>query len=313
MGQNADPRNREVVNYVAGQFVDHYEPILPLFDSGFLHGKQVWSAPRLIRGRMFRLQDHLDKIRHSAEINHFPVVPSHEAFIAAIRETLVKNSMTDGVHVRVLLTAGDQITASMDLAAVMNLDGTPSAPRIIIMPEYRDMVFDAARGITLITSSFARPGADMVDQASHDNNQNASSRALYEAKQAGATSSLMYDAEGFLAEAPASHVAIVERGTLRTPYTRCCPPGVTRKVILELCHADGIPAYEADITADQVRGADEVFLMGTMSGPVGAIQLDGRPIGTGSVGAVTLRLYERYKQALLDPAQGFDILASPLS
>lgn len=309
MGQDPDSRNRDVLSYVAGQFVHQYEPAVPLFDSGFLHGKLVWSAPRLVRGRIFRLQDHLDKIRHSAEVNHFPIIPSHDEFIEAIRATLIKNNMTDGVHMRVVLTAGDQITASTDLAAVINWDGTLSKPRIIIMPEYRDMVYDAAKGITLMTSSFRRPGPDMVDQSSHDNNQNASSRALFEAKHAGKTSSLMYDEESFLAEAPASHVAIVKDGTLRTPYVRCCPLGVTRKVILELCNANGIPAQEADITPDEVRGADEAFLMGTMSGPVGAIELDGRPVGNGKVGSVTLRLYELYNQALVDPSQGYDILA----
>lgn len=309
MGHQSDPRNKEILSYVDGQFVSHYQPAVPLFDSGFLHGKLVWSAPRLVRGRIFRLHEHLNKIQHSAEINHFPIIPSSEEFIEAIRGTLIKNNMTDGVHVRVLLTAGDQITASMDLAAAIDWDGMLSKPRIIVMPEYRDMVYDAANGISLMTSSFKRPGPDTVDQTSHDNNQNASWRALYEAKQAGKTSSLMYDDDGFLAEAPASHVAIIKGGLLRTPHVRCCPPGVTRKVILELCHANGIPAEEADITRDQVGDADEVFLMGTMSGPVGAVELDDRPVGSGKVGRITLRLYELYKQVLVDSSQGFDILA----
>lgn len=309
MGQEPDPRNKEILSYLDGQFVRQYQPAVPLFDSGFLHGKLVWSAPRLVRGRMFRLQEHLDKIRDSAELNHFPIIPPHDEFIDAIRETLIKNNMTDGVHVRVVLTAGDQITASMDLGAVINWDGTLSKPRIIIMPEYRDMVYDAANGISLMTSSFKRPSPDTVDQTSHDNNQNASWRALHEAKQAGKTSSLMYDPNGFLAEAPASHVAIIKSGMLRTPHVRCCPPGVTRKVILELCNSNGIPAEEADITPDEVRVADEIFLMGTMSGPVGAVEIDGRAVGRGKVGDVTLRLYELYKQALVDPSQGFDIFA----
>ncbi|HKI74105.1 MAG TPA: aminotransferase class IV, partial [Pseudomonadales bacterium] len=161
--------------------------------------------------------------------------------------------------------------------------------------------------VSLMTSSFKRPGPDMVDQASHDNNQNASARALAEAKRAGHTSSLMYDAQGYLAEAPASHVAIVTAGKLLTPFVRCCPPGVTRKVLLELCHAHDIPAAEADITPDAVSEADEIFLMGTMSGPVGAIRLDGRPVGQGVVGPVTRQLSALYQSALVDPSQGVDM------
>lgn len=305
-----DSRNKNVVSYVDGRFVNQYEAAVPLFDAGLLHGKLVWSSPRLIHGRLFRLQDHLQKIRRAAELNYFPIVPTEQAFIDAIRVTLQRNNMFHGAHVRIILTAGNQITASMDLAAIIDWKGDVSPPRIIIMPEYRDNVYDAVKGISLITSSFKRPGPDVVDQISHDNNQNASSRALAEAKRAGKTSSLMYDIDGFLAEAPASHVAIIKNGRLRTPWVRCCPPGVTRKVILELCEKHQIPAEEADITAAEVREADELFLLGTMSGPVGVTELDGRPVGTGRIGPLTLRLSGLYQQALIDPAQGFDAALS---
>ncbi len=301
-----DIRNRDVLHYVDGRFVNQYENALPLFDAGFLHGKQVWSSPRLIRGRIFQLEAHLDKIIHSAELNHFPDIPTQAAFIDAIRETLIRNRMYDGVHVRILLTAGDQVTASMDLAAVVDWDGRPSKPRIIVMPEYRGDVY-ATDGISLITSSFKRPGPDMVDQASHDNNQNASSRALFEAKSAGATSSLMYDNDGFLAEAPASHAAIITNGRLKTPFVRCNPPGITRKVILAVCEANDIPAEEADLTREEVAAADEIILMGTMSGPVGATSLDGVPVGNGAVGPITRQLAELYRAALNDPANGYDM------
>ena len=309
MAQSGDPRNREVLHYINGELVSAYAGAIPLFDAGFLHGKLVWSAPRLVGGRLFRLQDHLDKIRHSAEINHFPVIPGDDEIVHAVRETLLANRMSDGVHVRISVTAGDQVTASMDIDAVVNWDGTPSTPRIIVMPEYRDAVYPKD-GITLITSSFLRPGPHMVDQASHDNNQNASSRALYEAKRAGATSALMYDEDGFVAEAAASHMALVKDGKVRTPFVRCSPPGVTRRVMLELCETHGIPAEEADLTRDDVDTADELMLLGTMSGPVGVVGMDGRVVGDGVIGPVTRQLYELYAGALMDPVQGFDIFAT---
>ena len=212
-----DPRNRSVLSWVNGELVKQYEAAIPLFDSGFLHGKLVWSAPRLVQGRLFRLQDHLDKIRHSAELNHFPVYPNDDEIIEAVRKTLEANEMFDGVHVRISVTAGNQVTASMDVDAVIGWEGEPVAPRIIVMPEYRDAVY-AKDGISVITSRFIRPGPLVVDQRSHDNNQNASSRALFEAKRSGATSALMYDEDGFLAEAAASHVAIVKDGRVQTPF-----------------------------------------------------------------------------------------------
>ena len=302
-----DPRNQHVKHYINGRFVSQYEAAIPLFDAGFLHGKQVWSAPRLINNHIFRFQDHLDKIRHSAEINFFPDIPSDEVIINAVRETLAYNQMTDGVHVRILVTPGTQVTASMDLAAIIDWQGEPSEPQVIVMPEYRGGVYDSQTGINLVTSSFKRPGPDTVDQTSHDNNQNASSRALAEAKRLGATSALMYDPEGYLAEAPASHVAIVKDGRFLTPHVRCCPPGVTRQVLLEACTILGVESCEADLTSENIEQADEIMLLGTMSGPVGAVTIDQKQVGSGVVGPVTRRLQHQYQQMLMDPQQGYAI------
>ena len=302
-----DSRNAQVEHYIDGRFVSRTQAALPIFDSGFLHGKQVWSAPRLVQGRLFRLQDHLDKIRHSAELNYWPLIPSDEQIIAAVRDTLVHNSMYDGVHVRIMLTAGDQITASMDIAAVCDEFGKPSAPRIIVAPEYRDAVYNTEGGIQAITSRLKRPGPDMVDQRSHDNNQNASSRACVEARQAGVTTALMYDAQGYLAEAFASHAAIVKDNQLLTPFVRACPEGVTRKVILELCAEAGIDAMEADITQADVSTADEVMVLGTMSGPVAVVAIDDELVRGGTIGPLTRRLSSLYLRTQQDPAQGFEI------
>ena len=302
-----DSRNAQVEHYIDGRFVSRTQAALPIFDSGFLHGKQVWSAPRLVHGRLFRLQDHLDKIRHSAELNYWPLIPSDEQIIAAVRDTLVHNSMYDGVHVRIMLTAGDQITASMDIAAVCDEFGKPSTPRIIVAPEYRDAVYNTEGGVQAITSRLKRPGPDMVDQRSHDNNQNASSRACVEARQAGVTTALMYDAQGYLAEAFASHAAIVKDNQLLTPFVRACPEGVTRKVILELCAEAGIDAMEADITQADVSTADEVMVLGTMSGPVAVVAIDDELVRDGTIGPLTRRLSSLYLRTQQDPAHGFEI------
>ena len=215
--------------------------------------------------------------------------------------------MNDGVHVRILVTPGTQVTASMDLAAIVDWHGKPSKPQVIVMPEYRGGVYDSEAGIDLVTSSFRRPGPDTVDQTSHDNNQNASSRALAEAKRLGATSALMYDPEGYLAEAPASHVAIVKDGRFLTPHVRCCPPGVTRQVLLEACTILGVESCEADLTSENIEQADEIMLLGTMSGPVGAVTIDQKQVGSGVVGPVTRRLQHQYQQMLMDPQQGYAI------
>ncbi|MEK6233760.1 MAG: hypothetical protein N2C14_03525, partial [Planctomycetales bacterium] len=125
MSQTLDPRNEDVLNWVDGSLIRKYDPAVPVFDSGFMHGKLVWSSPRLIQKRIFRLQEHLNKIRHSAELNFWPLIPSDGEIKAAIRETLSANGMEDGVHIRIMLTAGNQATASMDIDAVTDAHGKP--------------------------------------------------------------------------------------------------------------------------------------------------------------------------------------------
>lgn len=148
----------------------------------------------------------------------------------------------------------------MNMKAVVDWDGNPVPPRIIVMPEYRGMgtVYDTENGEHAIISKYRRPSALYADQTIHSNNQIHSSLACDEACHAGVAASLMLDSDGFMAEAHASHMAIVKDGVFYTPFVRCCPPGVTRKVLLEVCETNGIPAKEDDIVLDRVLDADEV-------------------------------------------------------
>ena len=118
---------------------------------------------------------------------------------------------------------------------------------------------------------------------------------------------LISSPQGYLAEAFASHAAVVKDGVLRTPFVRCCPDGVTRRVVLELCKAEGIEAHEANLTRNDVAGADELLVLGTMSGPVPVTRLDGIAVGDGRVGPLTTRLSVLYQQAQLDPQQCVDM------
>lgn len=318
MAYKIDERNKNLFAIVDDKIVPRAEATIPIWDSGFLHGKQIWSSPRLIQGKIFRLQDHLDKIRHgilamncTAEKNQ---VPEHQEFIDAIRKVLVANNMqgATGVHIRIIYTPGTQVTASMNMKAVVNWDGTPSKPRIIVMPEWRGMgtVYDAVKGEQAIISQYyRRPSPTYADQRIHSNNQIHSSLACDEAVQAGVAAALMLDADGFLAEAHASHMAIIKDGVFYTPKVKCCPPGVTRKVLLEVCRANGIDCLEDNITVERLFAADEVFVMGTMSGPIAITHVDGKVIGNNdtSIGPVTIRLKELYNNAMVAEENLHDI------
>jgi len=140
MAYKIDDRNKDIFAIVDDVIVPREKAVIPIWDSGFLHGKQIWSSPRLIEGKIFRLADHLEKIRHGIEaMGHRDGVPEDGVFISAVRKVLVANNMqgATGVHIRIIYTPGTQVTASMNKKAIVDFDGTPSPYRIIVMPEWR--------------------------------------------------------------------------------------------------------------------------------------------------------------------------------
>jgi branched-chain amino acid aminotransferase len=250
-------------------------------------GDAVWEGLRLYQGRIFRLAEHLARLRRSAAALAFTTVPPDEEITEQIRRTLRANAMTDGVHIRLTLTRGVKITSGMDPRL------NQSGPTLIVLAEHKDPVYDQA-GITLITSSVRRPPPDVLDPKIHHNNLLPSILAKIEANVAGADDAVMLDGRGFVAETNATHLFLVTAGRLGTPSTAACPEGITRAAVLELAAGAGIPHTAGDYSLTQFYAADEVFVTGTMGGLTPVVQLDGRPIGSGSPGPVTKRLSDLF-------------------
>jgi branched-chain amino acid aminotransferase len=283
MLQTFDERNRDLIVNVNGHLVHRDKAAVSPFDSVVQGGDAVWEGLRLYNGRIFRLDQHLARLRRSARALAFESVPSDEEITNEIRRTLQANGMTDGVHIRLTLTRGVKITSGMDPR--LNQAG----PTLIVLAEHKPPVYDAS-GITLITSSVRRTAPDSVDPKIHHNNLLASILAKIEANVAGADDALMLDHRGFVAETNATNVFLITGGVLGTPTAAACPEGITRGVVLELAAGAGIECAVGDYSLTQLYTADELFVTGTMGGIAPVVLLDGRRIGDGCVGPVTLRL-----------------------
>jgi branched-chain amino acid aminotransferase len=287
MLQSFDERNRDLIVNVAGVLSHRDQAAISPFDSAVQGGDAVWEGLRLYQGRIFRLGEHLARLRRSAAALAFTGVPPDEEITEQIRRTLHANAMTDGVHIRLTLTRGVKITSGMDPR--LNQAG----PTLIVLAEHKDLVYDQS-GITLITASVRRPAPDVLDPKIHHNNLLPSILAKIEANVAGADDAVMLDSRGFVAETNATHLFLVSGGRLGTPSTAACPQGITRATVLELAADAGIPHTAGDYSLTQFYAADEVFVTGTMGGLTPVVQLDGRPIGSGSPGPVTKRLSELF-------------------
>jgi branched-chain amino acid aminotransferase len=283
MLQTFDERNRDVIVSVAGKLTHRDHAAISPFDSAVQGGDAVWEGLRVYQGKIFRLAEHLARLRRSAAALAFESVPTDEEITEQIRETLAANGMHHNVHIRLTLTRGVKITSGMDPR--LNQAG----PTLIVLPEHKPPVYDQT-GITLITSSVRRPPPDCLDPKIHHNNLLPSILAKIEANVAGADDAIMLDQRGFVAETNATHLFLVAGGRLGTPTANACPEGITRGAVLELAAEAGLPCEVGDWSVSQFHAASEVFVTGTMGGLTPVIRIDGRPIGDGRPGPVTGRL-----------------------
>jgi branched-chain amino acid aminotransferase len=288
MLQKYDERNADLRYWINGELLHRDQRGLSPFDSVVQGGDAVWEGLRLYRGAIYGLREHLARLRRSASALHFAHIPGDDEIIAAITATLHANRMYDGVHVRLTLTRGVKLTSGMDPR--LNRSG----PTLIVLAEHKPPVYDTS-GLRLATASVRRPGPDVLDPKIHHANLLNSILAKMEATAAGADDALMLDQRGFVAETNATHLFAVIGGGLVTPTTAACPEGITRRTVLELAAAAGIPAVVRDVSLTEMYTADEVFCTGTMGEIAGVTVIDGRAVGAGGVGPVTTRIAELYQ------------------
>ena len=283
MLQRYDEKNRDLQVNINGRLAHRDEAGVSPFDSAVQGGDAVWEGLRLYDGRIFKLREHLARLRRSAEALAFTEIPAEEKIIEEITRTLAANRMRDGVHIRLTLTRGVKKTSGMDPR--LNQGG----PTLIVLAEHKPPVY-AKSGLSLITSKMRRPPPEILDPRIHHANLLNSILAKIEANNAGADDALMLDTRGFVAETNATHVFAVRGERVLTSLVLACPEGITRATVLEICEANGIPHEERDLTLDEFYNADEMFCTGTMGELAGVIKLDGRTIGRGEIGPVTRRL-----------------------
>jgi branched-chain amino acid aminotransferase len=289
MLQRFNEQNRDLLVNINGRLTHRNEAGISPFDSAVQGGDAVWEGLRLYEGRIFKLREHLARLRRSAEALAFAEIPPDEKIIEEIKRTLAANKMRDGVHIRLTLTRGVKITSGMDPR--LNQAG----PTLVILAEHKAPVY-AKTGLSLITSKMRRPPPEILDPRIHHANLLNSILAKIEANNAGADDALMLDTRGFVAETNATHIFIVRSAELATPRVLACPEGITRATVLAICHANGIPCRETDLVPNDLFGADEMFCTGTMGELAGVLELDGQTIGRGEIGPVTRRLSALFAQ-----------------
>jgi branched-chain amino acid aminotransferase len=282
---------------IDGALFDEKTAAVPVFDRGFLYGDSVFESLRTAGGRPVDGARHLERLARSAATLGFAATPTD--LVAAELAAVLAAAAHPEAYVRVMLTRGDG-PIGLDPA----LAGAPR--RVIIVQPLRlpaPEVYE--RGVRAVIAGLERVSARALDPSVKSGNYLNSVLAVAEARARGADEAILCNPAGAIAEGAAANVFVVRGGRVQTPPAAAgLLPGITRRRVLELCAAAGLPADETELTPDALRGADEVFLTSSIRGLVPVTTVDDRAVAGGRPGPVTIELRRRYDAFVAEVAAG---------
>ena len=287
MIQQFDERNRDIKVWINGELFHRDEAKISVFDSVVQGGDSVWEGIRVYDGRLFCLDKHLNRLMESAKSMDFKRVPSVDEVKTAIFDTLKSNGMRKDTHIRLTLTRGEKITSGMN--PELNQFGCT----LIVLAEWKSSIY-SGKELTLVTSNIRRNSPLCLDSKIHHNNLINNILAKIEANHAGVDDAIMLDLNGFVSETNATNIFMIKNKIVYTPFPTACLPGITRGLIIKLCHKNNIPIIEKDISVTELYNADEVFTTGTMGELARVVEIDKRKIE--NIGKILEKLQNIFRE-----------------
>ena len=279
--------------HVNGTLVPRERAVVSVFDAGFVLGDGIWEGLRVVGGHPAFLDQHLDRLWEGAAALALDIGLSRAELTGRVYQTLRANDMTDGVHVRLMVTRGPKSTPYQD----PRFSAGPAT--VVIIAEHKEpLPATVVDGLSLFTVHVRRSRPDSLDPKLNAHSKLNDITACIQAYTAGADEALMLDPHGFVATCNSTHFFIV-KGTPDEPEVwtsdgRFCLGGITRGNVLRMCRDGGITARETTFSLTDVYSAQEAFVTGTFAGVVPVRTVDGRTIGTGKRGPVVERLQGLY-------------------
>lgn len=291
-----DARNRNIRIWINGDLVHRDEARVSVYDSGFLLGDGMWEGLRLHDGVWVFFDEHMDRLYDSCKAVSLGIGMDRAALHEAMMRTAAANGMTTDVHCRLMVTRGVKVRPFQHPGL------SRSGPTVVILMEHsRPVESLQGIGIRLATVPQERSLPTSLDPKLNSHSKLNCVIACLQAVQAGADEALMLDPQGFVNTTNGCNFFIVRRGQVWTSTGDHCFNGVTRRKVIDLCRADGIPVFEKNYSLYEAYGAEEAFLTGTFGAQTPVSEIDGKLIGEGAgAGPVTRRIRALYKQLIRD-------------
>ncbi|MEZ6118304.1 MAG: branched-chain-amino-acid transaminase [Pirellulaceae bacterium] len=276
--------------YINGQLFDKEDAKISVYDHGLLYGDGVFEGMRSYIGKVFRLDEHLDRLWKSARAICLNIPISQDEMAKAVNDTLQVNGIKDG-YIRLVVTRG---------SGSLGLDpNRTSNPQVIIITDHISLYPDEfyQNGLEIITASTIRNHPAALSPRIKSLNYLNNIMAKVEGLQANCVEAMMLNHKGEVAECTGDNIFIVTEGRLRTPPLDAgILEGITRQAVIDLAEEAGITVEQMPMTRHDVYIADECFLTGSAAEVIPVVKIDSRVIGDGKPGPVTKQLTKLFHE-----------------
>ncbi|MEC0203488.1 branched-chain-amino-acid transaminase [Paenibacillus lautus] len=276
--------------YLDGEFVTKENAKVSVFDHGFLYGDGIFEGIRIYNGNIFKCKEHLDRLYDSAKSIDLVIPLAYDELLEAMAETIRRNDMRNG-YIRIVVSRG---------AGNLGLDPRRCPkPTVLIIVEQLAIYSEEAylNGLKAVSVAQRRNIPDALNPKIKSLNYLNNILVKIQSNFAGADEAIMMNAQGYVTEGSGDNIFIVKNGVVTTPpcYLGALE-GITRQAIIDLCDKLGIKLKEEPFSMHDVYIADEVFFTGTAAEVIAAREIDGRMIGEGQAGPITLQLLEEFRK-----------------
>ncbi|PXF61329.1 MAG: branched-chain amino acid aminotransferase [Candidatus Methanogaster sp.] len=275
--------------YANGDFVPQDQAVTSIYDHGFLYGDGVFEGIRAYNGRVFRLDEHIDRLYDSAMAIMLDIPLSKGEMKQALLETLRVNDLVDA-YIRPIVSRG---------VGDLGLDPRKCpVPNVFIISQPWDAMYGDLydKGLSAVTVTVRRNAPESLSPNIKSLNYLNNILAKIEANHKGGDEAIILDVRGNISEGSGDNIFIIKNGTISTPQVMNNLRGITRAAAIEIAQDLGYPLRETDLGLFDLYTADEVFVTGTAAEIAPITMVDGRPVGDGSVGTITKELMHRFEE-----------------
>jgi len=286
---NASAKEELPIIYVNGRMVPKNQATVSVYDHGLLYGDGIFEGIRVYKGKIFKCGQHMERLWRSAEAIHMKIPLSREAMVQVLRDCIEANGIVEG-YIRLLVTRG---------YGTLGLDPRkcPVAGVVCIADQiqlYSKEKYE--KGMGIIVAKRPRTPIACLDPRVKSLNYLNNILAKVEAIDVGCDEAIMLNIDGYVCECTGDNIFVIKNGQVFTPPSDSgILEGITRRFVMDLCTELNIPCNVKNMTPEEVKGADEVFLTGSAAEIIAVTQIDDIRVGTGIEGIVTRRLREAFR------------------